>query len=154
MWEMVTNGLESLTESTNFEYVEHPQNLKIRIDRIDLESILTNLLTNSLESMKNTKTKNNTVRCDATYLKSGLVIKFSDNGKGILMKDKEYIFEPFVTTNKTADDVAYGHGLGLTIVREILKKYDGTVEVTSPGYFRPGTTFVIKIPTERVRMVG
>lgn len=154
MWELVTNGLGSLAESTNFEYVEYPQNLKIRIDRIDLESVLTNLLTNSLESVKQTKTKNNTVRCDATYLKSGLVIKFSDNGKGILIKEREEIFEPFVTTNKTSDDVIYGHGLGLTIVREILKKYRGTIEVAPTGYFRPGTTFLIKIPTERVKMVG
>lgn len=154
MWEFVTKGLQSLTESTKFEYIEHPQNLKIRIDRIDLESVLTNLLTNSLESVKKTSTNNNIIRCDATYMKSGLVIKFSDNGKGIPMKDKEDIFEPFVTTNKTSDDVVYGHGLGLTIVREILKKYEGTVEVSSPGHFRPGTTFTIKIPTERVRMVG
>ena len=80
MWNMVTNGLQSFTESTNFEYIEHPQNLKIRIDRIDLESVLTNLLANSLESMKNAKIKNSTVRCDVTYLKSGLAIKFSDNG--------------------------------------------------------------------------
>lgn len=154
MWELVIQGLQPLTESTNFEFVEHPKNLKIRIDRIDLESVLTNLLTNSLESVKQTKTKNNTIRCDATYLKSGLVIKFSDNGKGVLMKDKEEIFEPFVTTNKTSDDIVYGHGLGLTIVREILKKYQGTIEIASPGYFRPGTTFLIKIPAERVRMVG
>ena len=154
MWELVTKGLQSLTESTNFEYVEHPKNLKIRIDRIDLESVMTNLLTNSLESIKKTKTKNNTVRCDVSYLKSGLVIKFSDNGKGVLLKNKEEIFEPFVTTNKTSDDVVYGHGLGLTIVREILKKYHGTIEVSSPPYFRPGTTFQIKIPSEKVRMVG
>lgn len=154
MWELVTKGLQSLTESTNFEYVEHPQNLKIRIDRIDLESVLTNLLTNSLESMKQTKTKNNIVRCDATYLKSGLVIKFSDNGKGVLMKERDEIFEPFVTTNKTSDDVVYGHGLGLTIVREILRKYQGTIEVSSSVYFQPGVTFLIKIPAERVRMVG
>jgi len=154
MWELVTNGLQSLAESTNFEYVEHPQNLKIRIHRIDMESVFTNLLTNSLESMKKTKTKNNTVRCDVTYLKSGLVIKFSDNGKGILMKDKDAVFEPFVTTNKTSDDVVYGHGLGLTIVREILRKYQGTIEVSSSVYFQSGVTFLIKIPAERVRMVG
>lgn len=154
IWELVTKGLQSLAESTTFEYVEHPKNLKIRIDRIDLESVLTNLLTNSLESIKQTKTKNNVIRCDVSYLKSGLSIKFSDNGKGIFLKDKEEIFEPFVTTNKTSDDVVYGHGLGLTIVKEILKKYRGTIEILSPSYFRPGTTFQIKIPAEKVRMVG
>lgn len=153
LWKLVTTGLGSLTELVNFEFVEYPINLKIKIDRIDLESILTNLLTNSLESVKKTKSINNTIRCDVTYLKSGLVIKFSDNGKGILMKNKEEIFEPFVTTNKTSDDVAYGHGLGLTIVREILKKYGGTVEVEPTGYFKPGTTFVIKIPSNRCKMV-
>lgn len=154
MWELVTKGLQSLAGSTSFEYVEHPKNLKIRIDRIDLESILTNLLTNSLESMKKIKTENNVVRCDVAYRRSGLVIKFSDNGRGILMENRENIFEPFVTTNKTNDDVVYGHGLGLTIVKEILKKYRGTIEVMPTGYFDPGATLVIKMPSEGVKMVG
>ena len=153
MWDMVANGLRPLIESINFEYIEYPQNLKIRIDRIDLESVLTNLLTNSLESLRDAKIKNGTVRCDATYVKSGLVIKFSDNGWGIILKDADKIFEPFVTTKKTDDCVVYGHGLGLTMVREILKKYQGTIEISSQPYFRPGTTFLIKIPTERAKMV-
>ena len=153
LWELVIKGLGPLTESINFEFVEYPKNLKIRIDRIDLESIITNLLTNSFKSVKKTKSKNNVVRCDVTYQKSGLVIKFSDNGKGISMKNKEEIFEPFVTTNKTSDDVVYGHGLGLTIVREILKKYQGIIEVDTAGYFKPGITFIIKIPNNRCKMV-
>ena len=76
-------------------------------------------------------------------------------GRGILLKDADKIFEPFVTTNKTDDSVVYGHGLGLTMVREILKKYQGTIDILSQrDTLGPGTTFLIKIPAGRVKMVG
>ena len=154
VWKLLIRGLEPLVESTNFDYVEQQKDLKIRFNRINLESVLMNLLTNSLESVKNAKTKNKAIRCEVSYLKSGLVIQFSDNGQGIRFADKEKIFEPFVTTNKTSDDIAYGHGLGLTIVREILKKDNGTIEISHPPYFQTGTTFLIKIPAEKIRLVG
>ena len=153
MWDLVTNGFKPLAESTNFEYSEDPDDLRIRIDRIDLESILTNLLTNSLESMKGIETKKHTVRCAVSYVKSGLVIKFSDSGKGILLENRDKIFEPFFTTNHTRDNMVYGHGLGLTIVREILKKYQGTIEVSSE-YLQSGATFQIKISSKQVSQVG
>ena len=155
VWTAVTNGFRHLAGLTSFRYNEYPENLRIRINETDLESILTNLLTNSLESMRQKALQeNNTIQCDVNYSKSGFGIKFSDNGTGIRMADKEKIFEPFITTSRTSDDVVCGHGLGLTIVREILEKYDGTIEVSSPGLLEAGTTFSISVPTKMARQVG
>lgn len=154
VWESVRNGFHHLAGSTRFEYVEHPDNLRIRINEADLESILTNLLTNSLESMKRNTPQNMAVGCNVSYQGSELVIKFSDNGSGIPVSDRERIFEPFVTTNRTGDDVVYGQGLGLPVVREILKKYQGTIEIISSEPSWPGATLRIKIPSRTVKKVG
>jgi signal transduction histidine kinase len=38
-------------------------------------------------------------------------------------------------------------------VREILRRHGGEIGVTSPGYYKPGTTFTIKIPAASAKRV-
>ena len=155
MWKSISNGFRVVSEASDIkmQFAEHQKDLKIRFNRIDLESVISHLMTNSIEVLKKKKTGQGTVRFDVSYLKSGLQIKFSDNGRGIKFKDEEEIFEPFITTNKTSDDIVYGHGLGLSIAREILRRHDGTITAESPGYFDKGTTFTIKIPSDKAKRV-
>jgi two-component system NtrC family sensor kinase len=67
-------------------------------------------------------------------------MQVSDTGHGITGADLERIFEPFFTTK----DIDKGCGLGLTVVNEIVKYYNGRIKVKS----RPdkGTTFTVKLP--------
>lgn len=154
LWESISKGFKILSDGLiKTEYVEHKKDLKIRFNRIDLESILSNLMTNAVDALKKNKSEQAIIRLDVSYLTDGLSIKFSDNGEGVKFKEKDDIFEPFVTTHKTSDDVVYGHGLGLSIVREILRRHDGTISVSSPGHFEMGATFTIKIPSENAKMV-
>ncbi len=67
-------------------------------------------------------------------------IEISDQGTGIKKKQMEKIFDPFFTT-KGPDE---GDGLGLFIVEQIVKKYDGKVSVNSREGV--GTTFTICFP--------
>jgi signal transduction histidine kinase len=155
LWESVSKGFKIVSNDSQIktEYVEHKKDLKIGFNRIDLESILSNLMTNAIDALKKNKSEQAIIRLDVSYLKDGLSIKFSDNGEGVKFKEPEDIFEPFVTTHKTSDDVVYGHGLGLSIVREILRRHNGTISVSSPGHFERGTTFTIRVPSESAKMV-
>ena len=69
-----------------------------------------------------------------------LIFKITDTGCGIDAKHIHQIFEPFFTTK----DIDKGCGLGLTIVGEIVKSYDGQISVESE--VEKGTTFAFKIP--------
>ncbi len=75
---------------------------------------------------------------------NNIMIKFSDNGKGIPDNIKNRIFEPFYTTK----DVGKGTGMGLTVAYEVITAYGGTIEVESqPG---EGATFIILLPAKRL----
>jgi signal transduction histidine kinase len=75
----------------------------------------------------------------SSELKDGKVIlKFSDDGRGIEDKIKSRLFDPFFTTKEV------GTGLGLAIVQKVIEGYNGKVDVvSSPG---KGTTFIITLP--------
>jgi len=155
-WDTVATGFEDFTKKFGieiFETVDH--DLKIRFSRIDLEAMLTNLFLNSVDVLKRKKEGKRRIDFSASYGKDGLIIKFSDDGKGIPQKHIENIFEPFYTVSENTEDTAHGHGLGLAIVKKIVDRHDGTVSARSPAenYRGSGTTITINIPTEKIPRV-
>jgi len=68
-----------------------------------------------------------------------VVVRVVDDGPGIPEAIRDRIFEPFFTTK----GVGEGSGLGLDIVRRLLQRHEGEVEVES----RPGRTeFRVRLP--------
>ena len=70
-------------------------------------------------------------------------------GPGIAAEDVAHVFERFyradrARTSGPGSDRPSGHGLGLTIARELLVANDGTIEVAVTG--PDGTTFRITLP--------
>ena len=155
MWNAITSGFLIVSEVSEIDmvYTEHPEGLKISFNRIDLESVISHLMANSIESLKKKNMGQKTIHFDVSYLRDELQIKFSDNGHGIEFQNRDEIFNPFVTTNKTSDDVAYGHGFGLSITKEILQRHGGTISVGSPDHSNEGAVFTIKIPASSARRV-
>ena len=67
------------------------------------------------------------------------MVRITDDGAGIPPEIKDRIFDPFFTTK----GVGKGTGLGLDIVRRILRRHEGGIEVES----RPGRTeFRVTLP--------
>ncbi|MBI5206063.1 MAG: histidine kinase [Nitrospirae bacterium] len=77
------------------------------------------------------------------YNNSRIVIRFSDNGRGIPEEIRSRIFEPFYTTK----DVGKGMGMGLTAAYETITGYGGTIEVESRT--EEGAAFTITLPVKR-----
>ncbi|KJU84522.1 ATP-binding region, ATPase-like domain protein [Candidatus Magnetobacterium bavaricum] len=76
------------------------------------------------------------------YIKDYIRLEFEDNGIGIPEKAREKVFHPFFTTKPAGK----GEGLGLFIVRNILKMYGGAISIDET--FNDGTRFIITIPKE------
>lgn len=71
-----------------------------------------------------------------------LQIAFTDSGHGISKEDLPRVFDPYFTTKPRGQQ--RGTGLGLSVVRALLQRYDGRISVTSsPG---EGSTFELSLP--------
>lgn len=105
-------------------------------DRLRMEQVVTNLLTNAIK-YGGDRVEVRTQRGEH----AAIVVR--DHGHGILPEDRERIFNPFerLASGRGED----GAGLGLFIVREIVRAHGGRIVVDStPG---AGSTFTVLLPT-------
>ncbi|MEZ2236798.1 ATP-binding protein [Microcoleus sp.] len=97
-----------------------------------LNQVWTNLIHNALQAMNNKGTLTIDILQDGNYVK----VAVTDSGQGIPAEVIPRIFEPFFTTKPPGE----GSGLGLDIVKKIIEKHHGKIEVESvPGK----TTFTV-----------
>ncbi|EKT3958280.1 ATP-binding protein [Flavobacterium psychrophilum] len=101
-------------------------------------SILFNFYTNSKKAIKRANVAGK-ILIECGEFNDKVYLEFSDNGDGISMENEEKIFDEFFTTtsSESFEDInehneILGTGLGLKIVRDIIKSYKGNVSVVSP----------------------
>jgi signal transduction histidine kinase len=102
----------------------------------ELNQIWMNLIDNALDAVA----EGGRVSVTAARELDFVVVNIVDNGPGIPQEIRERIFEPFYTTK----GVGKGTGLGLDIVRRLLQRHDGEVDVVESV---PGRTqFQVRLP--------
>ena len=99
-------------------------------NRMELESVLHVLLSNSIEAFSGAAVKEKRIRVSAAIMPGSpfLKIEYRDNAGGIAPEVLPHIFEPFFTTKGTG-----GSGLGLSLCRHILAAHKGQIECESSG---------------------
>jgi PAS domain S-box-containing protein len=111
-------------------------------DRIRLEQVFLNLLSNARQAMTDVPVRKLVIasrRDPAANLP--VVVEVTDTGKGFSEEQARRLFQPFYTTRKG------GHGLGLSISRAIVVDHKGSIDATgSPGM---GATFTMRLPAAR-----
>ncbi|MDG5815097.1 ATP-binding protein [Chitinispirillales bacterium ANBcel5] len=116
--------------------VEVPDEIELRINRVEFQQILLNLLNNAIEACNNNKN----IRVEAQRSAGKIVVSVRDWGKGISFEHEKSIFRPFFTTK----DTHLHTGLGLTVAKELIKKYGGEIVFESGN--KSGTVFTIIMP--------
>lgn len=101
----------------------------------ELHQVWTNLVHNSLQAMDN----KGILSIDIVQEDKWLQVRITDTGKGIPPEILPKIFEPFFTTKAVGE----GSGLGLDIVRKIIEKHQGKIDVNS---IPDQTTFTVSLP--------
>jgi nitrogen fixation/metabolism regulation signal transduction histidine kinase len=108
-----------------------------KIDRTQLIRIITNLVKNAIQAIPDQQeTKSIVVRMKRN--RKTVLITVKDNGIGIKEKDQNRIFEPKFTTKNS------GMGLGLSIIKNIIENYKGSI--TFESQYGQGTTFTVSLP--------
>ncbi len=134
--DVVKHSLDIFTEDY-IEYKTDEPELYASLDKTQLIRIVTNLVKNATQAMKNDGTPPK-IEVKLASEGNNVKISVSDNGKGINEENKELVFEPKFTT-KTS-----GMGLGLPMIKKIIETYDGTISFTSTEGI--GTVFTVILP--------
>ena len=115
----------------------------IEIDRDQMKQAFYNVIKNSFEAMKRRGILRIRTDMDATHVN----ISFTDTGGGMSAESLSRVFEPYFTTKST------GSGLGLLIVRRIVREHGGEMAIESNE--GKGLTLTIRLPylDKRVRML-
>jgi signal transduction histidine kinase/ActR/RegA family two-component response regulator len=112
-------------------------------DRVRLEQIVDNLLTNALKYTP--KGGRITVALEPCGEDGEAELRVADTGMGIDRDALATIFEPFTQSERTLERAQGGMGLGLSVVRALVRLHGGAVTATSAGLGR-GTTFTVRLP--------
>ncbi|MEO8578320.1 MAG: HAMP domain-containing sensor histidine kinase [Gemmatimonadales bacterium] len=116
-----------------------------RVDPRALRQIVLNLLDNAVKYGPLGQTVNVTL----SGTNDRVVIKVEDKGPGVPKGEREKIWDPYVRLSRETESAAGGSGIGLSIVRELVRLHEGSsrVEDAEGG----GARFVVEFPREPVR---
>lgn len=119
--------------------VEAPLNL-LDIKDNDLISIISNIIDNAFDSFMTSEKKDNKAISLCTYIENNeYIISIANNGPKIPENHISKIFQNGFSTKKNKNE----HGYGLYIVKSVVRKYDGDIQVSSTD---EETEFIMKFP--------
>lgn len=106
-------------------------------EKEDIKHIISIILDNAIKHTE----KNNKIIVDVKKEKNDIKIEIKNQGEPIPPEEQEKIFERFYRVDKSRNRNEKRYGLGLSIAKEIVEKYNGTIKASSKDGF---TSFVVK----------
>jgi len=138
-WNYFIEDLKFSHPETEFNFANHtPEQLPF--NKTDMETLVKNLSENSI------KYGATHVNIEIKTLKKQLEITITDNGMGIAKKELKNIFDKFYRIQSDNIHNTKGLGLGLFLVKNLVDKYHGKIDLTSE--INIGTTFKLTLPYE------
>ena len=145
--EEVLTDLEPLAQEKKVELIQKSQGAGAKADEelflTGSDILIYRMLYNLVENAIKYNRENGSVTVSAIKEKNKVILKVSDTGNGIDEAFREQIFEPFFRVDKSRSRELGGVGLGLAMVREVVRVHDGTIEVYTNKH--SGTTFEVKM---------
>lgn len=138
---LITDILEDHEEQ--LAVIDHHIELNIKVKKVKyikvyLQSVLQNLISNAIKYRK--KEQKLFITIDTFATENATIVKVTDNGTGMDLETIEgKLFTPFQRFNTTEN----GKGIGLSLIKRIIEKNNGRIEVESS--IGKGTTFTVTL---------
>ncbi len=137
---------QPLFEETNVElFLELPDDeCLIETDSFRLKQMLDQLIRNARNfTTEGSVSLGYQYRTDDEYV----IIYVRDTGIGIAPEDREFVFERFYKLDK----FTAGGGLGLSLCKEIVLRFNGSIQVAN-GLHEKGTCIIVNLPVHQVQL--
>jgi PAS domain S-box-containing protein len=113
-------------------------------DRGRLAQVLDNLVSNGLKFTND----GGSVDVEVSSSNGEAILEVRDTGMGIAPAEQKLLFDRFFRSSEATERAIPGTGLGLTIVKAIVERHEGTIEVESAS--GEGTTMRVRLPVRSV----
>ena len=137
----ICSNFEALSELQGVEFtyslLEEPYLIKAEVSH--LENAISNILDNAQKYSEQP-----VIHLAVDKIKKHLRIAISDTGLGISKKEKNLIFKKYYRISDGNLHKVKGYGLGLSYVKEVVKKHKGRIKIDS--HLGKGTTITLIIP--------
>lgn len=114
------------------------------LDANQMKQAFYNLIRNASQAMP----EGGRLTITSTFNDFEVIISFQDTGKGISAENMGNLFQPFFTTRKT------GTGLGLLIVRRIIREHGGEIDIGSREGEGTRVSVILPLVEKKVRLLG
>jgi signal transduction histidine kinase/DNA-binding response OmpR family regulator len=146
----LVDSVSSLAHSKNqnLRFLTELENLEMDFDETKMRQLVINLLSNAIKFTPPNGQVSFTVRREINEQTEQLFLSVKDTGIGIPKEDLPNIFSRFFQTDFSQKQSDGGSGIGLSLVKELVKLTKGKIEVESE--LGKGTCFKIWIPITRL----
>jgi PAS domain S-box-containing protein len=135
---LVRGELDNRMVTVRTELEQLPQ---VLVDRVQLQQVILNLITNAIDAMASVNDRPRVLRLRSErHQPGGVMLTVQDSGTGIDKKDMNRIFLPFFTTK------SHGMGMGLAICRSVVEAHGG--RLTASHGHPCGAVFQVILPIQ------
>ena len=125
-----------------YYYSELDEQTEFMIDSEQFRRAVNNVVNNSVKYMDKSKPEN-FLKLYVKEVGNMIQLEIADNGVGIAKKDMPYVYDRFFRGDASRSTSSGGSGVGLSIVKRIVKEHNGKIFITSD--IGKGTTVYIMI---------
>lgn len=135
------NGFFALAQQQHIhlKYQHPPEEIRLHLDRKQMEKVVNNLLSNAFKACK----PGDTITVKVETEDQEVLISVADTGKGIAQDQLIHVFDAFYQVDPSANP---GTGIGLAISKSIVELHGGSIQVSSKE--GGGSTFVVRMKRE------
>jgi signal transduction histidine kinase/CheY-like chemotaxis protein len=136
----IFHSAKAQAKGLSLELAPLPQLPPVLANRMNMEEVLSNLITNAINYTPEGGRVNISADIQGAYVR----IQVADTGFGIATEDLDRIFTRFYRVKNEKTRYVIGTGLGLPIVKSIVEAHHGRIEVQSEE--GKGSTFSVYLP--------
>lgn len=140
--DFITKRIDILKSTLAKDHTIHLnlESLDTYIDKLSFESILTNLIENSVKYSP----KDSAITIELKSKNSEFILSISDEGMGIPNEEKKHLFNKFYRVQSDLTRYTKGTGLGLFIIKHLVNSHQGSIKLLDNN--PKGLIVKIKIP--------